>query len=603
MRTSLSRLPVAAVLALAALAGPALGQAQPILANELVDDALVPSPADLKARASAVRVLPGPAAAGGERVSYTSFFTGQKYVLTRFHGRYVDVLLPDTWTEPGALSEAQIRAYVDRNDLIYQQLLDLTGAPPSGNGPLPIAVISRTCGLGCGYVGAKGIEMEDEPEFRSSFWQEIAEDMPSGVIIHEMTHNFDLFSRYVSYPFDSSHAWTNFISYYYSAYTHEGGVNTTPDEVTRYWLTTTAPYFQDPGAEWELCVRDGHCLDRYIRSELAWGGFSFRLGLLEGPQSVRGFLAFLLAYRQSNQPPATPEGKDDLYLEAWAAGTGHNLSCVADAWRWHLSDSLRERMGQLYGASNPLCQDLDRDGFSPLLGDCDDRRAAVRPGAPERIPRVDDDCDGRVDETVLREPEGRDFAASQRLILSTEISGVTPGSDMDTFMFGLKAPRRVWLEGCSADFGSLSLVRGTRREGLPMYGSGCYQGAFPLSAGIWTLEVGISPANGSRYQVALENAAPWPVAPWARTAPPRRRGGSFVLTAATTLRNPPGPGAQVRFWVSGQGVVATVPYSRVASFIWEPPPGVDPAAEGLTYRAQLLVGGIPAAEITRPQPF
>jgi len=259
-------------------------------------------------------------------------------------------------------------------------------------------------------------------------------------------------------------------------------------------------------------------------------------------------------------------------------------------------------MQQLYGAGHPLCQDRDRDGFSPLLGDCDDRRAAVRPGAPERLARVDDDCDGRVDETVLR--ERGDFATVPRLTLPVEISGTTPDFDQDHFLSHLRRPGRVWLEGCSADNGGLSIFRDpSQREYLQIFAGGCNQGAFSLGAGVWYLEAGISPPNGSWYQISIENAAPWPAAPWARTAPPGRRGGGFVLTAVTALRQPPGPGAQVRFWVSGQGFVATVPYARAVSFAWTPPPGIDPVAEGLTYRAQLLVRGVPAALITRPQPF
>ncbi len=42
--------------------------------------------------------------------------------------------------------------------------------------------------------------------------------------------------------------------------------------------------------------------------------------------------------------------------------------------------------------------DLDGDGFGPEDGDCEDRDAAVHPGAPERPDGGDDDCDGEIDE-------------------------------------------------------------------------------------------------------------------------------------------------------------------------------------------------------------
>ncbi|HEV7784228.1 MAG TPA: hypothetical protein VGQ28_02760, partial [Thermoanaerobaculia bacterium] len=93
-----------------------------------------------------------------------------------------------------------------------------------------------------------------------------------------------------------------------------------------------------------------------------------------------------------------------------------------------------------------------------------------------------------------------------------------------------------------------------------------------------------------------------PATPWARTAPPRQTGGRRLLTAAAALRLPVSP-TEVRFWVSGYGIVGTVPYARAASFAWEPPPGVDPVAEGLTYRVEPLAHGVPAYGISRPQPF
>jgi len=441
--------------------------------------------------------LAGPAFAQGERVSYLAF-NGKTYEMTRYHGRYVDVYLPDTWTGPHGLSETLIHAYVDRIDLIYQHLLDLVGAHPAGEGPLPVAIVPESCGgLGCGFLGAKGVEMLDVPEFRRSFWEEIAADNPSGILTHELTHNFDLFSQYVAYPPDYPHAWTDFISYYYYAYAHEGFGNVAPEEIVREWREISGRYLREPAADWARCVRDSLCEeDLRITSELAWGGFGFQLALLDGPQAVRGFMAFLDRYKRSHEPPATPEEKNDLYLEALAAGARRNLGCVADTWRWRISDPLRERLDRLYRGANPDCQDSDGDGFSPLQGDCNDRWAAVHPGAPELLRRVDDDCDGRVDGKIK----------------------------------------------------------------------------------------------------------PWPRGPWARTAPPRQREGRFALTAVS-LVPPPGPRPEVRFWVSGHGYVGTVPYARSTSFVWSPPPGVDPVAEGLTYRVQLLVRGAPAYVITRPQAF
>src|SRR6185436_17116032 len=236
MSSSLHRLP-AILLALAGLAAPLIGQSQPSLDN----DFRVVSPAVLRMRAGAVRVLSrlasSPASGEIERVSYTAF-NGVTYELTRYHGRYVDVMLPDSWTGPGALSLEQIRGFVDRTDWIYQHFLDLVGEPPAGEGPLPVAIVPDACGGagGCAALGAKGVEVGDVPELRPLVWQQIAEDIPSGVVVHELTHNFDQFSQYVAYGMDPPHAWTSFITYYYSAYAREGLGIPYEEEVKRWEL-------------------------------------------------------------------------------------------------------------------------------------------------------------------------------------------------------------------------------------------------------------------------------------------------------------------------------------------------------------------------------
>ena len=42
--------------------------------------------------------------------------------------------------------------------------------------------------------------------------------------------------------------------------------------------------------------------------------------------------------------------------------------------------------------------DTDGDGFSPEEGDCNDESADIHPAAQEVANRIDDNCDGRVDE-------------------------------------------------------------------------------------------------------------------------------------------------------------------------------------------------------------
>jgi len=586
-----------AFLGIATLNGPLQGQAG--LAPGLKNDYRI-SPVQVSTPAVSLKIPAGKAFGPGQRESYKAF-NGKTYEVTRFHGLYVDVLFPDTWMQ--GLPAEKRQQFIDLSDLVYQNLLELTGSPPAGDGALQIALVPDACGgsLGCANLGIKGLEMLDDSFITPIAWQQLAMDSPFGVLVHEMTHNFDTFSAYFGYTPDSAHAWTDFMSSYFFTYAWHGNQNTTPEELTRDWLAETAGYFQDPTANWEDCVRDARCTDRLVFPELTWGGFFFRLALLDGPQAVKGFTAFLTQYKQTHEQPRTAEEKNDLFIEALAAGSHRNLGCVVSTWHWHVSDALRGRMRQRYGNRNSDCQDLDHDGFSPLQGDCNDRKANVHPGAPERTRRVDDDCDGRVDEVLVRKPAGGDFPSPRQISLPTEIRASGAESGQDDYVFQLPSPGRVRFELCSPPdrYAALFLEDGSTR--LQAYFGGCVRDYFSLEAGEKVLGVIQSP--DVPYSVAVQNVGPWPVPPWALTAPPQRDGNRFVLTAPAALSQLARPGAQVRFWVSGQGFVGTVPYSPGASFSWEPPAGVDPVAEGLFYRAQLLVGGAPAYEITPPQPF
>ena len=422
------------------------------------------------------------------------------------------------------------------------------------------------------------------------------------VLIHEMTHNFDVFWPYLAYLPDHAHAWTDFVNLYYFLYSQQGQVGSTPEEVAHDWLVTTAPYFDDPTATWETCVRDGQCTARGITANNAWGGLGFRLANFYGPESARGFMGFLRDYRQTHQPPATAEGKNDLYIEALAAGTGQNLGCLAKIWRWHVSEDLSQRLTARYGPKNPDCADQDHDGFSMLAGDCDDHRAAVRPGAFEIANGLDDDCDGRIDETVLNEPAGGDFANPATISLPVEISGrIADTNDSESFRFK-KPGTRVRFELCSRpDFqGFLFLydALGVNQGFEFVYQGYCARTAWNIGSGVWRFDVALNalPIPGG-YTVEAHPTPPWPAPPCAELAPAHLVGNQLVLSAVMLPPlMPPSKTTVVRFWVSGQGIVGSVPYAPSVSFTWTPPPGVDPA--GLTYRAQVLNHGVPMVDFT-----
>lgn len=595
-----------AVLFLLGLLSPAASRAAPALPPPVPDlsvshDYLYPTEA--QRLAARVQALPGAAAGWGELVTYTDF-TGKPHTLHRFAGRSVAILLPDTWLAAGALDAEQVRTFVDRSDLVYQELNELVGGEPAGSGPLVAAIVppENTCGWGCGMIGNKGVEIADYPQFNPILWQDIKADKGMTVLVHEMTHNFDLYWPYLAYGPVDAHAWTDFANLYYFLYSREGRYGETPEETARSWMGTTAPYFADPEATWESCVKEAGCTGRGITPNNAWGGMTFRTALLAGPSAARGFLAAVRAWAAKNPPPETAEAKEELHLEALSAGAGLDLSCFADVWHWPASAALRARLAARYPGPNPFCADADGDGVSPVEGDCDDHNPWIHPGATEILNGRDDDCNGMVDDLAIREPAGGDFPARQAVPLPAVIQGaIADTADSDTFTFQLAAAGRLHLDLCSRpDYqGWLFLYNESgSRLGYQYVGRGnCTPGVYSLAAGSYWMEVAQSAESApGAYTLAAYLAEP-AVPVWAATAPPEFSGGVYELLAGSA----PTPADQVRFWVLGQGPVGAVPYSPIAGLRWTPPAGFENGPR--FYRAQPLKGGVPVADWTPLQAF
>jgi len=82
-------------------------------------------------------------------------------------------------------------------------------------------------------------------------------------------------------------------------------------------------------------------------------------------------------------------------------------------------------------AENDWCTtvDHDGDGITPAAGDCDDRDKGVYPGAPDRWNRVDDDCNGVVDDAVIGDVEDG-WAEGDRRDYLSYAAGISVG-DLD----------------------------------------------------------------------------------------------------------------------------------------------------------------------------
>ena len=193
----------------------------------------------------------------GTVVSYTTW-QGSHLTLTSYQGKYVEVLLPASWV--AGLTQEERRTLIDRSDLLYERYKELVGVEPGGTGLLPIAMVDATCGWGCGYVGAKGIEIADDAGSLSTLKGELSKGFSNGVLVHEMCHNFDVFAAYLHYLPDHAHAWTDFLNAYMFTYDREGTPDQAPAEALQNYIDQYfTPYTSQPTANWQQCVRDSGC--------------------------------------------------------------------------------------------------------------------------------------------------------------------------------------------------------------------------------------------------------------------------------------------------------------------------------------------------------
>lgn len=538
------------------------------------------------ARARASASAPPSCFACGASTSYRAF-DDTLYTLTRYTGRFVDLLLPSSWIDGNGLDDAARRLLLDRADFVYQHASELMGREPGGEGRLEIAVVSTTCGYGCGNIGVRGIEIVSSDAARDEIRSDLAAGVLPRILVHEMAHNFDLYGddlwEGAPSTFDS-HAWTSFFEQYLQIYTRMGSTTASPDDVQKSWIASTFEvYFRDPASSWQRCIAEQACTAQGITADAAWGGATHRFAQLHGPHATRGFLAALDRLRSERGAPQSLQDRADLHFEAMAEGAGTNLSCYADAWRWSISAALRTRLASL--PAETRCVDLDADGVTPLLGDCDDDAADVGPGRAEVVNGRDDDCNGLSDDVLLVEPAGGDFSGAS-LSLPGRASGSLGTSDADDFWIDVPAEQDVAFEVCSLGFeGFFFVYDHSRWLGYQYTPQGqCSRKSYHLGKARW--RAGFEAMNVSKigaYTVAVGPGVEWPQTA-ALPSEPEVDACRLVLEARGASATRAGTPDRSRFWVSGRGFVAET----------------DPTGP---LRAAYYPGSAPETLALREQPF
>ena len=384
-------------------------------------------------------------------------FDGSSHQLIENRGRYVNVLIPESYGDGPFFTADHIEELVDRLDMLYALYTELLHAPPAGNGLVTIAFVPQTCGMGCGLVGARGFEILSDTRNYEAIIHELDAGRLESIFFHEMAHNFDLHSTYLHYLPDHAHAWTDMLEYFAPfRYSRINGRGETPDDsyhspVSSVWKQ----YVADENANWNSCVMQDSCGDIGLTANNLWAMLYYRVEAMHGIDAILDSFEFLKDYAKTNHPPGTSEEKEGLRILSLAMGAKANIACYMDALKWPIQASTRSELASSFGTSNEFCADRDGDGFSAINGDCDDTNVLRNIAMGEVSGNgIDDDCDDITDETYLVEAQAGQSADNFRdkvtLAVPFEIdgSGSIP-DDRDTFGFSVPASGRTRVTLCA----------------------------------------------------------------------------------------------------------------------------------------------------------
>jgi Domain of unknown function DUF11/Putative metal-binding motif len=549
---------------------------------------------------SGLRLLPS------EEITYTSF-SGTTYNLNAYSGKYVRYALPDSWTGAGGLSPMEVAQFVDSADLLYAQMKEVVGGEPNGDGLLLIAVVDTGSHAGLVEIGSKRAELSQA--ILNDTKSYLAKGLVSEIIIHQMAHCFDIYHSYLSYYNDWGHAWTALLIPYMQVYSRSGSLTLGPDELLNKTIQDyTAPWYGSGSrATWGNCVGNGGgCEADGVKANEAWAGMVLQYTRLHGPLALKRAMLYLKDYKAAHADvPSTPEAKNDLLITALATGTGANVSCEMDAWRWSLTDSERANLAQSFPA-NASCADADGDGYSPLQGDFDDHNANVRPGAVETVNGIDDDCNGVIDDVLVKESTdfGGDAQTAQVLPIPSRIQGRAATNDRDVFRIEVTSPLQLDIEGKSADsfHGTLIVASADglgNSTGFSISAGQTARATFTLERpGSWLLTILPDAGGEGDYEVKIARSQPLLNPVQLSLSPGTTPGTVRIQASVDTSRQFNTPPTHIRFWIGNEGFIKTLPVASSLSFEWTPA-----SRWTIPVRAQILSGEIPISRATDPAWF
>ncbi len=303
---------------------------------------------------SGLRASPVVSAQGPASVDYISF-QGQRYTLYAYTGRSVALLAPR-----GDLDAATMTAIVAALDRAYDYYAQSTGRAPQPyrlyNGLLSIAVVAQTCGDGCGYLGATGIELTDSA-FTRLFAGVRDRDEYDQALFYELGRNFWFYEQQIEYRGADATGTiaTGYAVFMRFASMEAAGVTIGPfnrwtgAEFRAEVVAQFGRYTANPRVNWENTLRVGQPIPDSggLGSTDLFASFIFELRGRYG----NAFVGRLWTECGRRPTSATTQDAVDNFVIAASVAAGINLADTFASWHWPVSAAARVELAQLFPAA------------------------------------------------------------------------------------------------------------------------------------------------------------------------------------------------------------------------------------------------------------
>lgn len=307
-----------------------------------------------------------------EPISYTSF-EGDILTLYPYSGEHVAILVPNLSYDESVLNN-MVFVYDDAYSF-YQQA---TGKQPSlyinHNGLSTIAVVPKTCGYACGYLGATGIEITNYG-FDDTNYPQAALSKYDQTLFYELGRNFWFYSDQIEYKStdEGSAIVTGYAVYMRFKAMDATGVTPAPyngipfsdfrSEVEGLLNT----YLANPTFNWSNTLR----VNQGVPNSMGLGGtdlfasFMFELDDMFGQDFVMGI------WQEVEQRPnalTTQDAVDNFIIAASMTADTNLEGLFTTDWRWPISQQARQELLRHFGGTPPGADfgATPRSGIAPL---------------------------------------------------------------------------------------------------------------------------------------------------------------------------------------------------------------------------------------------